>query len=205
MHVAELGLHVLHGADHAVNGVFAPFAQGAYAGILAVAHAVEDLEYEVGLVLAVLVEGLLGHAEFTGEVVHAHGADPNAPEDLFTALEQLDEACVLCGSLCGWRHPNWISGRKSTPSCQVWGNETCVKTFPAFQVRKILSIQANAERLHESCEVRGVEPGAPEAVLGGVDGPSGCTAEIGFAEVGPVKDDIAQTLLSHVVLRASLP
>ena len=114
VHVTEFGLDILHGADDPINGVFTALAQGADAGVLAGAHPVEDLQHEVGLVAAVFVEGLLGDAECAGEVVHADGPDSVASERLLTAIQQLVEPGILSGALKGWRHPDALSGRKST-------------------------------------------------------------------------------------------
>ena len=114
MHVTELVLDILHGVDDPINGVFTALAQCADAGVLAAAHPVEDLQHEVGLVAAVLVKGLLGDAERAGEVVHADGSDSVASERLLTAIQQLVEPGILGGALKGWRHPDALSGRKST-------------------------------------------------------------------------------------------
>ena len=112
VHFPQLYLDVFHGLDDGVDGVLSAGGQVGNPRVLAGAHAVKDLQHQVGLVLAVLVEGLLRYAKLTGEIVHAHGADSDAPEGLFTTVQQGVESRIEGGVLRSWRHPNALSGRK---------------------------------------------------------------------------------------------
>ncbi len=62
--------------------------------------------------------------------------------------------------------------------------------FQRFAIKR--SIELDAQGLDQAGQVVGIEAGAVQPVLCGIDDPIGCAPEVGFPQLGAVEDDIAQ-------------